>query len=54
MNYMDELEKIGPSLQKEVFADIVNRLTDWFSAGGKETDPYVKQQLDYAKRTLER
>ena len=30
--------------------DIEKRITDWLASGGKETDPYIKQQVEYAKR----
>lgn len=33
-----------------VLQDVDKRIADWFAAGGKETDPYVKRQLEYLER----
>ncbi|MGH1256019.1 MULTISPECIES: DUF6877 family protein [Bacillus] len=51
---MDELNKIAHLLPFEVLTDIKSRLTDWVASGGSWDDPYIKQQVRYAKRVAER
>lgn len=34
----------------EVLIDVDKRITDWKAAGGKDSDPYIQQQLRYLKR----
>ena len=33
-----------------VLQDVDNRISDWRSMGGKDSDPYIQQQLRYLKR----
>ena len=33
-----------------VLQDIDKRIADWRSMGGKDSDPYIQQQLRYLKR----
>ncbi|EMJ6444375.1 hypothetical protein AADZ13_005842 [Bacillus cereus] len=51
---MDELNKIAHLLPFEVLTDIKSRLTDWIASGGSWNDPYIKQQVRYAKRVAKR
>lgn len=37
-----------------MLTDIKSRLTDWIASGGSWDDPYIKQQVRYAKRVAER
>lgn len=40
------LELIPPC----VLQDVDKRISDWRSIGGKDSDPYIQQQLRYLKR----
>lgn len=31
-------------------ADVAKRMRDWVESGGKDDDPYMQGQLDYAKK----
>lgn len=52
MTTLEELNEIAGKLPTVFLKDINARLIDWFSAGGKEEDNYVKQQLRFAKNCL--
>ncbi|WP_338045679.1 DUF6877 family protein [Paenibacillus antarcticus] len=47
---MDELLKISHLIPFEPLQDINRRIGDWLAMGGKQDDPYIAQQLRYAKR----
>lgn len=32
-----------------VLQDVKSRISDWLASGGKETDPYIRRQIDYLK-----
>jgi hypothetical protein len=49
MKPMEELASIAPRLPTAALADINSRIGDWLAGGGQEDDPYIKQQLRYAK-----
>lgn len=53
MNYSSEilhaLENVPGHIAGKVLMDIDKRITDWMASGGKEGDPYIKQQLRYAQ-----
>ncbi len=51
-NPMEEITTIAHLLPTSVLADINQRIGDWLASGGKETDPYIEQQLRFAKRFL--
>ena len=38
----------------EVLKDINKRMTDWIASGGKEDDPYIKQQLRFAEHFIKK
>ena len=38
------------TLPHNVWKDINKRITDWVSMGGKESDPYIQRQIEYAER----
>ncbi|MGG3800440.1 DUF6877 family protein [Metabacillus fastidiosus] len=50
MSHLQEINKIAPQLPLEVLQDIDKRIGDWLASGGKEDDPYIEQQLRFAKR----
>jgi len=47
---LDEITSIAHQLPLPVLQDINQRIGDWLASGGKETDPYIEQQLRFAKR----
>ncbi len=52
MEPMRELNKIAHHLPILVLQDIDKRITDWLASGGTEDDPYIEQQLRFAKNYL--
>lgn len=50
MNPIEELHKIAHLVPMQVLMDIDKRITDWIAAGGNENDPYIEQQVRFAKR----
>lgn len=54
MNPIKEIAKIAHKVPPEAIVDINQRIADWLTGGGKEDDPYIHQQLRYAKRFVGR
>lgn len=52
MTPMDELSGIAHQLPLPVLQDIDKRITDWIASGGRHDDPYIEQQLRFAKRFI--
>ena len=52
MSPMEELISIASKLPTEVLVDVHRRIGDWLASGGKETDPYIEQQVRYAKKFI--
>ena len=52
MNAMEEFNKLADKLPMAILEDIHRRIGDWLASGGKENDPYIEQQLRYAKRFI--
>lgn len=50
MNALQEIAKISSQLPTPVLVDINQRVGDWLSSGGNEDDPYIYQQLRFARR----
>ncbi|MEE3805693.1 hypothetical protein V2H29_01875 [Lysinibacillus fusiformis] len=48
-----ELHQIAYELPLNVLSDVKQRIGDWLASGGKETDPYIKQQVAYAKNVYQ-
>lgn len=51
-NPLDEIMMISHLLPTPVLKDIDKRVGDWLAMGGKESDPYIEQQLRFAKRFI--
>lgn len=49
-NPLEDLIKISNQLPLAVLKDVEQRVGDWLASGGKETDPYIEQQLRFARR----
>jgi len=49
-NPLFELHQIACELPISVLVDVKQRIGDWLASGGKETDPYIRQQIAYAKK----
>ncbi len=47
MNLFEEI--VSLNLPAVIVMDIEKRITDWLASGGKEDDPYIMQQLRYAR-----
>lgn len=53
MSPMDEILKISNELPLHVLEDIDTRIGDWLASGGSEDDPYIEQQLRFARNFVE-
>lgn len=51
-NFLNEIALLSKELPFEVLEDINKRVGDWLGSGGEESDPYIEQQLRYAKRVI--
>lgn len=49
MTTLEEISSIAHLLPLPVLQDINQRCMDWMAPGGKEDDPYIHQQLRFAK-----
>lgn len=49
-NPLDEINKIAHQLPLLVLKDINQRIGDWLATGGNDDDPYIEQQLRFARR----
>lgn len=47
---IEEISTLSKHIPLEALKDINGRIGDWLASGGKEDDPYIEQQLRYAKR----
>lgn len=52
MKPIEKLNRIAHKLPTVALEDINNRIKDWIVSGGKETDPYIQQQLRYAENII--
>ena len=50
MTALEKLENIIDLLPTHVAEDVTKRCNDWISSGGDADDPYIHQQLRYAKK----
>ena len=53
-NPIKEIAKISHQLPLVVLQDINKRITDWMASGGQEDDPYIEQQLRFARNFIKR
>ena len=53
MNPIEKISAIAHKIPIVALEDINKRVTDWMASGGKETDPYIYQQLRYAENIME-
>ncbi|MCZ1267500.1 DUF6877 family protein [Paenibacillus tundrae] len=51
-NPMQEIVLLSHKLPSIVLKDINQRIGDWLASGGEETDPYIEQQLRFARRFI--
>lgn len=49
-NPLEEINKIAHRLPPLVLQDINQRIGDWLATGGNDDDPYIEQQLRFARR----
>lgn len=49
-NPLEEIIKISHLIPSIALQDIHRRIGDWLASGGKENDPYIEQQLRFARR----
>lgn len=49
MSPLSKIVEIADRLPYAVLTDIQHRLGDWIASGGNEDDPYIEQQLRYAR-----
>lgn len=52
-NYLHAIGQIADQLPEPVLRDVNQRVGDWLAMGGKDTDPYIEQQLRFAKRFVD-
>ncbi|AVK82430.1 hypothetical protein C3943_02150 [Lysinibacillus sp. B2A1] len=50
VNPLFELHQIACELPLNVLSDVKQRIGDWLAGGGHHTDPYIRQQVAYAKK----
>lgn len=49
---LQQITQISHRLPTIVLKDINQRIGDWLSSGGNESDPYIEQQLRFARRFI--
>lgn len=49
---LHEIMMIAHRLPEPVLKDISQRIGDWLAMGGDESDPYIEQQLRFARGFL--
>ncbi len=50
---MQELSELSSQLPLNVLQDINHRVGDWLASGGEDDDPYIWQQVRYAKNYID-
>ena len=54
MTAMEELASISHLLPLPVLQDVDKRCGDWLATGGGPDDPYIHQQVSFAKRFVQK
>lgn len=49
---LQQIIDLAPQIPYNALLDINQRIGDWLASGGGEDDPYIYQQLRYAKRVV--
>ena len=52
MSALRELTEITNSIPLVVLQDVHSRIADWLASGGSDDDPYIRKQLEFAKRFI--
>lgn len=52
MTALDEIVKLANKLPRHVLQDIDSRTKDHLASGGGHDDPYIHQQLRYARNVI--
>ncbi|BDH62284.1 hypothetical protein MTP04_24140 [Lysinibacillus sp. PLM2] len=52
MKHLEELDSIAHLIPDFVLEDVYQRIIDWFELGGEADDPYVKRQVNFAKKFI--
>lgn len=52
MTALDELNRIAKQLPLWAYHDMRQRTRDWMGSGGEADDPYIHQQLRFAKQVM--
>lgn len=50
----ERIAEIAHLLPHVVLADVAKRMRDWVESGGKDDDPYMQRQLDYAEKFMDK
>ncbi len=51
---IESINEIANLLPIEILEDVQKRMQDWCLSGGKEDDPYMFQQLQFAQAVVKR
>lgn len=49
---VEDIVKYSNYIPAAVLLDIDKRIADWLASGGKEDDPYIKQQFRYVENMV--
>lgn len=52
INSINDVIKYSNRIPFNALADVNSRINDWLASGGRESDPYIKQQFKYLERVL--
>lgn len=48
-NYIEIMADYTGKVPMHVIEDVFKRCSDWVASGGKESDPYIQNQLKYLR-----